>query len=412
MANQQMLDYIKQQLEQGATKEFITRSLLANGWRAEDITQAFNTLLNPPVVSTPPQPTQPPAPSQTQASPLSASSAPLIGVQNPRVFNVMPQGASVQSSPTQSKPSRRWLTVLLAILVGVLVLGGAAYGYFIFVYEKELSPEEVLERMSVEMGSVTSFEYAGEVNASTQIGFSGLGQSTSSSETMDFNMNIFGRSDISNPSEPKASLVLSLRTSALQPFVPGELGLSMEVVSLGNDTYMKLTQVPVVGLFDLSSTTNQWINLDTSSLAEQFGFAPETLTETASWNFSAEELERVRKTFSRFITVTEVLPDELVDGVDTYHYRFGLNKSGLEPGLDQLASLVGEIWIGKEDYRLYKVSGTLGIRDSLSPDVVSTANFSSLYRNYNVPVVISAPLEVRSLEEVLNELLGGFLGEI
>ena len=42
MINQQVLDYIKQQLEQGATKKSISSSLVSQGWQASDIEEAFN----------------------------------------------------------------------------------------------------------------------------------------------------------------------------------------------------------------------------------------------------------------------------------------------------------------------------------------------------------------------------------
>ena len=41
MVNQQLLDYIKQQLQRGVSKEEIKNSLLANGWEEKDIEEAF-----------------------------------------------------------------------------------------------------------------------------------------------------------------------------------------------------------------------------------------------------------------------------------------------------------------------------------------------------------------------------------
>ena len=48
MVNQQLLDYIKQQTQQGANREQIKSSLMANGWQAQDIEESF-TALNFPV---------------------------------------------------------------------------------------------------------------------------------------------------------------------------------------------------------------------------------------------------------------------------------------------------------------------------------------------------------------------------
>ncbi len=42
MVNQQMLDYIKQQVQQGVSREQIKSSLMTNGWEASDIEEGFN----------------------------------------------------------------------------------------------------------------------------------------------------------------------------------------------------------------------------------------------------------------------------------------------------------------------------------------------------------------------------------
>lgn len=44
MTNQQLLDYIKQQLQQGVGREQIKSSLVANGWQAQDIEEGFNAV--------------------------------------------------------------------------------------------------------------------------------------------------------------------------------------------------------------------------------------------------------------------------------------------------------------------------------------------------------------------------------
>jgi hypothetical protein len=47
MINQQLLDFIKQQLQLGLTKEKITSELLENDWTVQDITEAFDTTITP-----------------------------------------------------------------------------------------------------------------------------------------------------------------------------------------------------------------------------------------------------------------------------------------------------------------------------------------------------------------------------
>jgi len=44
MLNQQMLDYIKQQMQRGVSQEQIKNALMANGWQEQEIEEAFNNL--------------------------------------------------------------------------------------------------------------------------------------------------------------------------------------------------------------------------------------------------------------------------------------------------------------------------------------------------------------------------------
>mgnify|MGYP001587406703 CR=1 FL=1 len=53
MVNQQLLDYIKQQTQQGISKEQIKSSLMTNGWQAQDIDEAFSFVSNPANQSSP-----------------------------------------------------------------------------------------------------------------------------------------------------------------------------------------------------------------------------------------------------------------------------------------------------------------------------------------------------------------------
>ena len=48
MINQQLLDFIKQQLQLGKDKETISKELLANGWKAEDVEEGFRTFIQIP----------------------------------------------------------------------------------------------------------------------------------------------------------------------------------------------------------------------------------------------------------------------------------------------------------------------------------------------------------------------------
>ena len=42
MVNQQILDYIKQQLQQGVSREIISSNLISQGWQQQDVNEAFS----------------------------------------------------------------------------------------------------------------------------------------------------------------------------------------------------------------------------------------------------------------------------------------------------------------------------------------------------------------------------------
>jgi competence protein ComGC len=63
MANQQLLDYIRQQLQQGVNKKQIKNSLISNGWQVQDINEVFSFIENSAI-----QLQQVPPPMQTISS--------------------------------------------------------------------------------------------------------------------------------------------------------------------------------------------------------------------------------------------------------------------------------------------------------------------------------------------------------
>lgn len=83
MANQQLLDFIKQQMQPGISREQIKSSLMANGWQAQDIEEGFNSLN-------------------------------------------LPASPQQYSATSANSPAKVW-KILAGVLVGVAILGGGAY---------------------------------------------------------------------------------------------------------------------------------------------------------------------------------------------------------------------------------------------------------------------------------------------
>ena len=96
MINQQILDYIKQQLQQGVSQEGIKKSLIANGWQTIDVEEGLNS--------------------------------------------VMSSNQSSQSSPVQPPKSFNKLRLLAISGIGLLLIGGGVMGYFVFTNNSPTTP--------------------------------------------------------------------------------------------------------------------------------------------------------------------------------------------------------------------------------------------------------------------------------
>lgn len=112
MINQQLLDYIKQQLQQNTDREKINNSLMANGWQASDIKEAFDSIIpsNQPVQPTPP-------------------------------ISSGPQSFSTFSPQNQRGMNKTLLATVL--IIGMLIVGGGTFAYFNYFQ----SPEKIVQKM-------------------------------------------------------------------------------------------------------------------------------------------------------------------------------------------------------------------------------------------------------------------------
>ncbi len=117
MINQQLLNYIKQQLQRGVDREKIKNSLLANGWQETDINEAF-VFINS---------------SNLQSSPEKIPSQ--------------------QFSAPSQQPKRKKNKALLAIIfvIGLLVVSGGAY-YGTEVLKRTEAPELSTHSQVIEEG--------------------------------------------------------------------------------------------------------------------------------------------------------------------------------------------------------------------------------------------------------------------
>jgi len=423
MANQQVLDYIKLQIQRGVGIEEIKNTLIASGWEIADIEEAFSIVssLNPP--------------SSPQEESLILNSEP---------------SQTIIDQPLK-KPKKKAILIAIAI-IGLVLIGGIAFGYFYFIQ----SPERMAKIMIKRLSTIKSLDYSGEIKTeiSMQInsqnllmnplggqgGLSGLEQELPQKQEFSFLVNFNGTADAQDLNNPKASFALTTKT------LPQEKpSFGMEFRILNKITYIKLTEVPGSEFLDVSFLKNQWIKIDLKEM-EKLGLKTETPKELEK-TLTREQEDKIVNIIkqAKLFKTSQRLADEKIEGANTFHYKFTIDNEELKrvileidkitlemslteqeikdfnKGFESIGPIEGEIWLGKTDLLPHKFLFSLTIKETEIGNLggeestgASLGKFSGKFtatvflKNFNKPAQVEIPSEVKNIEEIVNQLFGGF----
>lgn len=384
MITQQLLDYIRQQSQQGISKENIKNQLLASGWQDPVIEEAFNSIV-----------------------PSSQSDQ----------LHVVPENIASQPS---SVPPKRLNKMIVAIIsaVSVLTIGGGAFAYFSYIQ----LPERTIQKMIANLIEVKSLTYSGEIKM--QIGTKyltdstgGFLQPTPNKKTGDFLISFNGVSDTYDLNNPKGSFSFNINTDALTGLA-SSFGLEIRVVD--GIYYIKTNNLPDLKLLDLSIFKQQWIKIEGRALGEQ------PALNTYETQLSSEQIIKIKEAVqkSRILRITKRLPEENIDGVNTYHYKFTTDKekfikliaeiniiiegktltekelSDIGKSFELIEFPEGEIWIGKKDFFPRKI-----LINSVLEETGESFIMTLFLKNFNQAVRIDVPYPVKTLDEIMSEML-------
>lgn len=314
--------------------------------------------------------------------------------------------------PDDKPPARAPKIFLLGLLIVVLLAGGAA-AYF-FYLEPRLTPPEVVLSKMVEAEKVVNAvrgsgrfhlalsrePVAGEESASD------AARSAEAAESMVVNVEVGSDSLYVPTAETAQSWSVSAYGLPSDSLWPSRFNLKFDTRLLDQALYLRLREAPTLGFFDLEPWRGEWIKV--ANLVWPQGL------------FSRSSLLRT----------TDILPTEKLEGADTYHYRFVLERPAFKalvldfinlltasaPGaadtlaLEQMIENItlpeGEIWIGRRDHLLRRF--TLGGKiDKLAPS--SNRRYNGEYTldwslaNYNYSPQITRPTTFVNLEQILAE---------
>jgi hypothetical protein len=386
--------YINTQLKRGVSKERIRESLKTQGWQDKDIEKSFN-------------------------------------------LNTNPNNTNLEEPKKTSfkKPSKKLTTIIIFIILGLVVAGGAVFSYFKFIQ----TPEKILAKMMNKMTEVKTIEYENEINVEYNLDesqnlsmFLDSETESNNSEAQVATLNMAGSLDFRQENEEKSYFKINIKSSEMPD---SEVGLETRFIE--KIIYFSLTSLPSTDFIDLSQLENQWVKIDIKEIEDQFG--GEYTKNKEKLNLTLEQKEEIREKLkeSNSFEITEKLDSEIINGVNNYHYKFKINKENLITLMEDVSAIIyeeklsedellevknfskeignleGEIWIGKENYFLHKI--TLNIQEKETEEEekenkeeempLKNINISILLKNHNQDVEITAPESSTPIEEFIKEAL-------
>ncbi len=408
-----MLDYVKQQQEQGVSDSDIKQALRKAGWQAQDVESAFK-----PSESTSFQPSH-----TTQVAP-----------------------ESILNSAKPVMPQKNIIILIIASVVALGLIAGGVWAYYYFFQ----SPDQMIGRMMEKMSEVRTGEYTlkvnGQIKGDIPLGPSMmLAEPSAEPQELNFNLTLSGVSDMRDLSNLKAG-----GSFVAQGQAPGMdvMDISFETRVIGDVSYFKINSLPDMPMLNISSLMNTWIKFDPQEIGDQLGFNPQQMEEMenelqpelAGHKLTDEQIEDIGQLIynEKLFKVVENLGSEKVNGVNCYHYLVTINKAVLPEIILEIGQIVDqpleayqeadmrqdlaeinfpdfEIWIGKSDKYLHRLAFQYQ-RQEPENEIMFDIKAEMTMSQHNQEVTIQAPTESKSIQEVMEvmmqEMMGGMEGSM
>ena len=404
MAEQQLIEYIKQRQADGASRQDINGRLLAEGWLQPQIDEAFAKALS--------------RATENYTAPALESS---VGKNEARF------------SKKDKVPVKNIL--LGALVFAVLVL--AAVGG-IFVYDNFFpSPARVMEKMAVAMSKIKTIESQGKTKVElSYAGYDSGAAESDEKQKINVGVEFFGALDMSNDDESKYSLNSKITAP---PILNGSIDAG--VVSIGKTAYFKINADSSSYASMVSDFFNdQWIKIDYDKFVAQMDKLYPNLKENMEKNAAKvtaptpgqiEKLRALAKN-SHLIIPKKQFADALVNGVVCRHYTVGIDKEALRKFIrdageilrdkiaqQQVGAIVDvangadfsemEVWIAKNDFTLRRIKGAIAAKYDFFgfTQIMIGIDIDINCKKINQPVIISAPKQSKPFEDVIKSSLQG-----
>lgn len=405
MINNELLNYIRQQLSLNIKREEITNNLKSQGWTDADISEAFTNVVP---MSTP--------------------------------FVPAPTSLGVAETVVDSfQPVKRRKKIVYIILVLILVgaLAGGVYAYYsgMFMSTSRLTSEAIYNARSAKSVNYDITVSADLSEISTAGGISPIFLGGINSKQ--FNLTSKGSYDNSDLENLKGSSSIFINT--------GSSSVEVEFRVLSETLYAVLKKAPALAFLPMiADYENKWVSFPFKSSDGQIAvdnpiIAMSPIDPNILNQLTSEQREHIYQMVrdAHFVKVVRKLSPETISGELSYHFIFDLDREGIityaeelkeyintfgkndsvlssfDPTsftkeLDKLKDFKGEIWIGRNDKLLHKFVLNFGVQ----PDVTKTEQVKikvvGIFSGWNQPVSIIAPAESIPFETLISNIMSSF----
>jgi len=433
MANQELLNYLKQFLATGQGAAAAKKVLLGVGWSEVDIDVAIKELETTPI---------------KEASTLPQAQG---GVQ-PQASGFQSQAVGVEPQIRASHSKKKIIFSFAAILL--VLSGGGAYAYF-YVLETE-TPDEVLAEAFSNLSAIQSLRHEAEfiVDIPQEPNVFGLMMGSDQTKKnanfpVSVNLKTKGAFDLKNVLKLRGSESLDIGVQY------GGVGVDASVDFLFRDNkfFIKPTKVPevltkAVGI-ESTLVLDKWILVDFEDLSggSQFlggGMVVVPQVMPSDFLISEDQARNLTLEFYKIFKVKEELPQEKIGGVDSYHYILSVDQMMLKKIFTDYWKLVAptgegftaeqeaevmemmntgiaeaisymeknitsdglEIWISKDDRLPRRMALEMKVDDK-NFGIKADFSFSVNYSGFNEPVDVLEPEGAVTFEDLMMSLGSG-----
>jgi hypothetical protein len=358
MVTEELISYIKTQLDAGIDRKEIMRILKSQGgWEEADVAETFAKIGQDR--SPGGEPVK--AGDELAREFLREDSRPAQNIYRaPSVTpgetaETTPESNSILGAATEPEVKsggKKAVTAAITVIVLLGILAGAAYGYF--TYFKSPKPYDILSEMIAKSMEVTSAQETGEVKLDLSLAVDDNDITamqdffTSDEVAISYLVSYDMAYDISDAANQKVDGFFTLELGGDMGVMKVNFEGTVDVKMVDNIMYFRLRDTTPFMDFDLSPYEDRWVELDFENLMPGVGIDLEELIA-----LQLEQQEEIQETLQQFLDDPEVI--DIVnrsgsvetitdtDGNKEYHLTFQINKADWNTLAKKAFGMFGEL---------------------------------------------------------------------